>query len=216
MNPIDRAQDSPLHSDGRRRLRPATLLSPVPVVLVGCRGTSEETSRPNLITIAWAGTVCSDPPMVSISVRKSRFSHAQILESSEFTINLVDTRLIRSADFCGVKSGKTVDKFAECGLTAIPTDTLRYAPAISESPLVLECRVTSCQTLGSHDLFLAEIMGVTVRPDLLADDGQLSLDRADLVGYCHGEYWTLGRCLGFFGYSVADEKVLKRRMKGKG
>lgn len=216
MTPIDPIDNALPHPDGRRRLKPSALLSPVPVVMVGCRGTSDVTSRPNIITIAWVGTVCSDPPMVSISVRKSRFSHAQILESQEFTINLVDTRLIRCADFCGVKSGSSVDKFAECGLTAIPADTLRYAPAICESPLVMECRVTSCQTLGSHDLFLAEISGLTVRPDLLAEDGQLSLDRADLVGYCHGEYWTLGRCLGFFGYSVANEKVLKRRMKGRG
>jgi len=196
-------------------MKPAALLSPVPVVLVGCRGTTPETSRANLITIAWAGTVCSDPPMVSISVRKSRYSHRLITESGEFTVNLVDTRLARVADLCGVKSGETVDKFVECGLTEVSSDTLALAPTVAESPLTLECRVKSVQELGSHDLFLAEVTGVTHRADLLGDDGRLSLERAGLVGYCHGEYWTLGRCLGFFGYSVAGEQVLKRRMKGR-
>jgi flavin reductase (DIM6/NTAB) family NADH-FMN oxidoreductase RutF len=216
MAPIDPIDPPALHMDGRLRLKPAALLSPVPVVMVGCRGITAETSRPNIVTVAWTGTVCSDPPMISISLRQSRFSHGLILETQEFTVNLVDTRMIRSADFCGVKSGREVDKFAECGLTAIPADSLRFAPSIAESPLALECRVRSWQTLGSHDLILAEITGITVRPDLLSQDGQLALDRADLVGYCHGEYWTLGRCLGFFGYSVANDKVLKRRMKGRG
>jgi len=201
--------------DGRLRLKPSALLSPVPVVLVGCRGTRPGHTRPNLITIAWVGTVCSDPPMVSISVRKSRHSHAQILESREFTVNLVDDVLVRSADLCGVKSGTEIDKFAVCGLTAVPSDTLRYAPTLRESPLTLECRVTSVQELGSHDLFLAEVTGVTHRADLLGEDGRLSLDQAGLVAFCHGEYWSLGRCLGFFGYSVASEQVLKRRMKGR-
>jgi len=206
--------DSP-RTDGRLRLKPSALLSPVPVVLVGCRGTTQDTSRANLITIAWAGTVCSDPPMVSISVRKSRLSHRLISESREFTVNLVDTRLVRCADLCGVKSGAAIDKFVACGLTETASDTLRLAPTVAESPLTLECRVTAVQELGSHDLFLAEVTGVTHRADLLGDDGRLTLDRAGLVGYCHGEYWSLGRCLGFFGYSVAGEQVLKRRMKGR-
>jgi flavin reductase (DIM6/NTAB) family NADH-FMN oxidoreductase RutF len=205
----------PLRMDGRLRLKPSALLSPVPVVMVGCRGTGEETSKANIITIAWAGTVCSEPPMVSISIRRNRFSHRQILESREFTVNLVDTRLVRNADLCGVKSGSAIDKFAACSLTESPSDTLAFAPTIAESPLTLECRVTSIQELGSHDLFLAEITNVTCRADLLTEGGLLSLDRAGLVAYCHGEYWTLGRCLGFFGFSVADEQVLKRRMKGR-
>ena len=208
--------DSPgIEKDGRMRLRPAALLSPVPLVMVACRGTGETTSRANIITVAWVGTICSEPPMISVSIRKSRLSHQMIVESGEFTVNLVDTRLVRSADLCGVRSGRTMDKFATCGLTSIQPVTLAYAPAIGESPLILECKVKNRLELGSHDLFLAEVVGITVRPDLLADDGRLTLDRADLVGYCHGEYWTLGRCLGFFGYSIAGEEALDRRLKGR-
>lgn len=212
MEPVRTPEGTP-RKDGRLRLRPSALLSPVPVVLVGCRGTGPDTSRDNLIAIAWAGTVCSEPPMLSVSIRKSRFSHAQVLESREFTVNLVDARLSRAADLCGVKSGRDVDKFALCGLTATPSDRLALAPTLLESPLTLECRVAEVRELGSHDLFLAEIVGVTVRPDLLSGDGRLALDRADLVGYCHGEYWTLGRCLGFFGFSVASPAALDRRRK---
>ncbi len=216
MATLDRNDLEALRPDGRIRLRPAALLSPVPVVLVGCRGTTEATARPNLIAIAWTGTVCSDPPLVSVSIRKSRFSHLQVTESGEFTVNLVDASLLRAADLCGVKSGRDVDKFALCGLQAADSDRLRHAPTLAESPLTLECRVRSVAELGSHDQFLGEVVGVTVRPDLLGEDGRLSLDRANLVGYLHGEYWSLGRCLGFFGFSVAAPAVLSRRMKGRG
>ena len=192
---------------------PCPLLSPVPVVLVSCAGRE---GAPNLITLAWAGTVCSDPPMVSISVRKNRFSYGLIESTGEFVINLVDRNLARAADFCGVKSGRDMDKFAACGLHSIPAPPLEYAPALLEAPAYLCCRVEKMLSLGSHDMFLARIAGVAVRSALKDEKGSLRLDQAGLVAYNHGVYQALGEVLGFFGYSVAGEKVLKNRMAAFG
>ena len=197
----------------RISLNPSTLLSPVPPVLVSCRGLpGGDKAKANLLTVAWAGTVNSEPPMVSIAVRKSRFSHAQIVETGEFVINLVDEALLSSTDFCGVRSGADLDKFAECHLTPIPSEGLSHAPAVAESPLSLACLVSQTIELPSHDLFLATIVSVSVRADLMDKQNRLRLDRAKLVGYVHGEYLALGEKLGFFGYSVARPDVLKRRM----
>jgi flavin reductase (DIM6/NTAB) family NADH-FMN oxidoreductase RutF len=198
-------------------LDPATLLSPVPVVLISCQGLpGEGLDRPNLVTVAWAGTICSEPPMVSISLRPSRFSYGQILQSREFVINLVDTKLLRAADFCGVKSGRDLDKFAACDLTAVPGSSLQHAPAVRESPLSLSCRVEQVLPLGSHDLFLARIVDVAVRADLVDAQNRLRLDQADLVAYVHGEYFSLGKLLGFFGYSVARPEILQKRLARPG
>lgn len=198
----------------RTALKPATLLSPVPVALVSCCGLpAGSCAKPNLITIAWAGTICSDPPMVSISVRPSRYSHQQIKETGEFVVNLVDAELLQAADYCGVRSGRDEDKFAACALTAIPGETMKYAPAIAESPLYLACKVRQVIELGSHDCFLAEIVAVNVAADLLDKKNRLCLDKADLVAYVHGEYRLLGEPVGFFGYSVAAPAVLARRLK---
>jgi flavin reductase (DIM6/NTAB) family NADH-FMN oxidoreductase RutF len=197
----------------RIRLNPSTLLSPVPPVLVSCRGLPDgERSKANLITVAWAGTINSEPPMVSIAVRKSRYSHAQISETGEFVINLVDESLLHSTDFCGVRSGAELDKFSACHLNPIETEGLSHAPTVAESPLSLACRVSQTIELPSHDLFLATIVSVSVRADLMDKQNRLRLDRAKLVGYVHGEYLALGERLGFFGYSVARPEVLKRRM----
>ncbi len=190
-------------------LRPGTLLAPVPAVMVSCARAGE---RPNIITVAWAGTVCSEPPMCSISVRKERFSHAVIRDSGEFIINLVGQAQARAADFCGVKSGRDVDKFSACGLTPQPVSGFQ-APAIAECPLYLGCRVVSCQELGSHDLFLARIETVGVRNELMDAAGKIDFNQAKLVAYNHGVYYTLGPALGFFGYSVAAPDVLERRMR---
>jgi flavin reductase (DIM6/NTAB) family NADH-FMN oxidoreductase RutF len=199
--------------DKRVNLNPAALLAPVPVVLAGCRGLAGSPfDKPNLITLAWAGTINSDPPMISISVRKSRFSHRQILESGECTVNLVSRDMLKAADYCGVKSGEHVDKFADCHLTPLMLDGMVSAPAIAESPLAFACKVRRVIELGSHDCFLLEVIGVSARPDLLDDRNRLRLDQADLVAYNHGEYWSLGEKLGFFGYSVASPDVLARRM----
>ncbi len=188
---------------------PCPLLSPVPAVMVSCAG---QEGNPNLITLAWAGTVCSDPPMVSISVRRSRYSYGLIESTGEFVINLVDKNLAKAADFCGVKSGRDLDKFAACGLHAIPAPPLTHAPALQEAPAYLCCKVEKNLPLGSHDMFLARIVGVAVRNEYKDEKGSLRLDQAGLVAYNHGVYQVLGDVLGFFGYSVAGEKVLKNRM----
>ena len=195
-----------------RTFDPCTLLSPLPAVMVSCCGT-EAGARPNIITIAWAGTVNSDPPMVSVSVRRERFSHGLIAQSGEFVVNLVDGARCRALDYCGVRSGRDTDKFADTGLTAMPAVNMQHAPAIAECPAYLACRVEKTVELGSHDMFIGRVVGVQVRDDLFDEDGSLHLERAGLVGYSHGVYQKNERVLGFFGYSVARPDVLERRMK---
>lgn len=190
-------------------LKPGTLLSPVPAVMVSCALPGE---KPNIVTIAWAGTVNSDPPMCSVSVRPSRYSHGIIRNSGEFIINLCGEDNLRATDFCGVKSGRDVDKFSACGLTPVAVEGFS-APAIGECPLYLACKVKSVQPLGSHDLFLGEIVRVGVKKELMDGDGGIDFGKARLVGYNHGVYYQLGRALGFFGYSVAAPDVLQRRME---
>ena len=190
-------------------LTPGTLLAPVPAVMVSCALPGK---KPNIVTIAWAGTVNSDPPMCSISVRKERFSHDIIRDSGEFVINLCGQDQLKSLDFCGVKSGREVDKFACCGLTPVPVPGFT-APAVGECPLYLACRVVSVQALGSHDLFLGKVEQVGVQPALMDGAGRIDYDKARLVAYNHGNYYALGGALGFFGYSVAAPDVLERRMK---
>ena len=174
------------------------MLYPVPAVMVSCRKGKE---RANIITIAWAGTICSDPAMVSISVRPERHSHDIIAESGEFVINLVTEELTRACDWCGVRSGKDYDKFQETGLHQYQSE-LMNAPAIEESPVNIYCRVTKCEPLGSHDLFLAEVVGVTVDDRYMDEQGRFALEKTGLIAYSHGEYYSLGELLGKFGYSV--------------
>ena len=195
-----------------RAIGATTFLSPVPAVMLSCRGETPGLERPNLITVAWTGVVNSDPPMLSVSIRPQRHSYAQIRESGAFCLNLIDRRLCRAADLCGVRSGRDVDKFALCGLT--PREVEGFpAPALAEAPAFLCCRVDRVIPLGSHDLFLARIEQVYVRDDLFDADGSLHMARASLVAYAHGEYFPLApRPEGFFGYSVAREDVLRRRL----
>lgn len=195
-----------------RTFDPCTLLSPVPAVMVSCR-LPQQDARPNIVTVAWAGTVNSDPPMVSVSLRKERLSHSIIKASGEFVVNLVDEPRCHALDFCGVRSGRDLDKFAECGLTAMPAISLDHAPAIAECPAYLACKMRQVIELGSHDMFLGEVTGVQVREDLFDEDGSLHLERAGLVAYNHGLYQRTAEVLGFFGYSVARPDVLERRMK---
>ena len=164
--------------------RGSTLLNPEPPVLVSCGGLE----NPNLITIGWTGTICTQPSMVSISVRPERFSHHLIQESGQFAINLPTEALVRSVDWCGVKSGRDVDKFAACGLHAEPGSVLTDCPVLAESPVNLECKVTQRIPLGSHDLFLAEVVACDVDESLLDETGKLCLDKAKLIVYSHGEY----------------------------
>ncbi len=177
--------------------KPGNMLYPIPAVMVSC-ATME---KPNIITIAWAGTICSNPAMVSISIRKERYSYDIIKDSGEFVINLVTKDLVRQADYCGVKSGREVDKFKEMKLTPIPSGTVN-APAIAESPVNIECKVTQIIPLGSHDMFLAEVTGVTVDKSLMDAKGRFHLNKSGLIVYSHGEYFALGDLLGKFGYSV--------------
>ncbi|MCD8248344.1 MAG: flavin reductase family protein [Lachnospiraceae bacterium] len=182
--------------------KPGNMLYPVPAVMVSCGKPGE---KANIITIAWAGTICSDPPMVSISVRHERHSYDIIKETGEFVVNLVTKELVRSADYCSVRSGRDVDKFRECHLTELPSKKIAV-PGIAESPVNIECRVTERKPLGSHDLFLAEVVGVTVDDRYLDEKGRFELNRAGLVAYSHGEYFELGRKAGSFGFSVRKKK----------
>lgn len=186
--------------------KPGTMLNPVPVVMVSC-GSME---HPNIVTVAWTGTVCTDPPMTYISLRPSRHSYDIIRKSGEFTINLVGKDLTFDADWCGVKSGREEDKFSERNLTAAMGHRVD-CPAIAQAPVNIECQVREIIPLGSHDMFLAEVVHVSVDEDLLDASGALHLERADLTAYSHGHYYSLQRQeLGRFGFSVMKPKTRKR------
>lgn len=190
----------------RQIWKPSNMLYPVPAVMVSC---ADEEGRPNIMTAAWAGTVCSDPVMVSVSIRPSRFSYGIIRRTGEFVINLTDRKLVRAADFCGVRSGRDVDKFACLHLTPLPSRKVR-APGIAESPVCLECRVKKVLPLGTHDMFLAEVAAVSVDERYLDAGGRLDLRKADLAAYSHGEYFALGDRLGRFGFSVRKKRRGKK------
>ncbi len=185
--------------DEKQLWKPGNMLYPVPVVMVSC---GDGKGKKNIVTVAWTGTVCSDPAMVSISLRPERYSYGIIRESGEFVINLTTKPLAFATDWCGVKSGRDVDKFAAMGLTAGQAETLACAPAIEESPVNLECRVREVLELGSHHMFLAEISGVRVSGKYMDKSGKFELNETELVCYSHGEYFVLGEKIGRFGYSV--------------
>ena len=197
---------------GRQYWRGGNMLYPVPAVMVSCMRPGE---RPNIITVAWAGTVCSAPAMLSISVRKERYSHSIIEETGEFAVNLVNKELTFATDYCGVRSGRDVDKFREMKLTEQPS---RYisAPGIAESPLILECKVKQQIPLGTHDMFLAELVGVSVDERYMDEKGTFHLNDAKLTAYSHGTYFELGEALGTFGFSVRKDKNKKDAKNTKG
>lgn len=187
----------------KRLLRGGNMLNPTPVVMVSCGSTPDEY---NIITIAWAGTINSDPPMCSISVRPERHSYDIIKREGSFVINLVNKELTTFADWCGVRSGKKYNKFMETGLTPVRASKVN-APMIEESPVNLECKVTQVIPMGSHDLFLAEVVAVHVNESLFSKKTDaIELFRANLVTYSHGHYYTLGEKLGKFGFSVEKKK----------
>ncbi|MCR4872054.1 MAG: flavin reductase family protein [Bacteroidales bacterium] len=187
----------------KRTLRGGNMLNPAPVVMVSCGSTLEEY---NIITVAWAGTVNSDPPVCAVSIRPERHSYGIIKQSGAFVINLVDKRLTPYADWCGVRSGRKYNKFVETGLTPVRA-TMVNAPMIEESPVNLECKVTQVIPLGSHDLFLAEVVAVHVNEKLFSPKTDaIDLKRANLVAYSHGHYYTLGEIIGKFGFSVEKKK----------
>ena len=189
--------------------RPGNMLYPIPAVMVSC---GREGETPNIITVAWAGNVCSSPAMLSISVRKERYSYDIIKETGEFVVNLTSKDLTRAADWCGVRSGKDFDKFREMKLT--PQKSVEVScPGIAESPVNIECKVHSVIELGSHDMFIGEVLCVTVDDKFMDDKGRFDLGAADLVAYSHGEYFELGKKLGKFGYSVARKPAKKSDKK---
>lgn len=183
------------------------MLSPLPVVMVSCKRGDE---KPNIITVAWAGTVCTNPPMVSISVRPERYSFDIINESKEFVINLVTKDICGATDYCGVKSGRDLDKFVEMNLTPFDSKYVN-APSIKESPCNIECIVKQTINLGSHTMFIAEVVGVTVEDDYINDKNKFELNKLGLVTYSHGEYHLVGEKLGKFGYSVMKKKTKKNK-----
>lgn len=187
--------------------KPGNMLYPVPAVLVSCR---DKKGNDNVLTVAWVGTICSDPAMLSISVRKERHSYPMIKESGEFVVNLTTKELVRATDYCGVKSGREEDKFAAAGLTKGEAEKIN-APIIMESPVNLECRVVNVLELGSHDMFLAEVVNVQVSDEYMDEKGGFHLNDANLLAYSHGEYYTLGEKLGTFGYSVRKQASTKKR-----
>jgi len=186
------------------------LLAPVPPVLVTC-GTAEQC---NVLTIGWTGICATHPPMTYISVRPTRHSYGMIKESGEFAVNLATADMVKAVDFCGVRSGRDTDKLAVCGLHLTEAEN-SDVPILAESPVSLSCKVTQIIPLGSHDMFLAEIIGAAVDAQYIDSKGRLDLQRSGLLAYAHGEYFTLGKKLGDFGFSVRKKPRRKHPAHGK-
>jgi flavin reductase (DIM6/NTAB) family NADH-FMN oxidoreductase RutF len=195
----------------KQEWKPGNMLYPLPAVMVSC---GREGETPNIITVAWAGNVCTNPPMLSISVRKDRFSHGIIKDTGEFVVNLVGKDLVKAADWCGVRSGRDYDKFKEMHLTPQKSSKVS-CPGIAESPVNIECRVNKILELGSHDMIIADVLCVTVDDKYMDDKGRFDLGATDLVAYSHGEYFELGKKLGKFGYSVARKPSKPQTKKKK-
>jgi flavin reductase (DIM6/NTAB) family NADH-FMN oxidoreductase RutF len=176
--------------------KPTTVLYPVPAVLVSC-GTDQ---RANIITLAWVGTLCSEPPLVGIGIRPGRYSHGLIKRVGEFVVNLPDATQTRWVDYCGMVSGRDVDKWAACGFTPAPASEVQV-PVIAECPVNIECRVRQILSLGSHDLFIGEVAAVQVDEAMLDGRGRLDFAKAKPFAYVNGEYWQVGERLGTYGYS---------------
>ena len=191
----------------KQNWKPGTMIYPLPAVLVSC---GDASGLRNLLTVAWTGTVCTDPPMCYVSIRRERHSYDIIRRTGEFVINLTTEELARATDWCGVRSGRDFDKWKECGLTPVAAEHVA-APVIAEAPLSIECRVRQIVKLGSHDMFIADVVGI------LADEryidpttGRFSLEAAKPLVYLHGEYFRLGEMIGHFGWSVRKKKTIRR------
>lgn len=179
----------------------SALLAPVPPALISCKNQEGD----NLITVAWTGILSSDPPKTYISVRPERFSHHIIKESGEFVINLPSSHIVRSIDFCGCRSGRDIDKFAACSLTREAASVVG-CPTVAESPVSIECAVREIISLGSHDMFMADILAVDVDERYIDENGRLQMEKCSLAAYAHGQYFALGKKIGSFGYSVKKKK----------
>jgi flavin reductase (DIM6/NTAB) family NADH-FMN oxidoreductase RutF len=187
------------------------MLNPLPAVMVSCKGLD---NKNNIVTVAWCGNACTNPPILYISLRPERYSYNIIKETNEFVVNLVNEELTYACDYCGVKSGRDVDKFKDTKLTKLESRFVK-APSILESPVSIECRVnkiidfSDSNVKHSHHMILADILGVTVDKELLDEKGRFNLDKAGLISYSHGEYYALGEYLGKFGYSIAKKNKKK-------
>jgi flavin reductase (DIM6/NTAB) family NADH-FMN oxidoreductase RutF len=175
------------------------MLYPLPAVMVSC----SDGTRPNIITVAWAGTICTNPPMLSISVRPERYSYHMIESTGDFVVNLTTKALAFATDYCGVKSGRDVDKFKETNLTPLALSSVT-SPAIEESPVNIACKVREIKPLGSHNMIIADVAEVIIEDSYLDANGRFDLNNAELITYSHGEYYMLGEKLGTFGYSVKN------------
>lgn len=191
------------------RWKAGNLIYPLPAALVSC---SSEEHGDNLITVAWTGTICTNPPMCYISVRPERFSYDIIKDSGEFVINLTTAKMARGTDWCGVKSGRDFDKFKECGFTKGKAELVNV-PLVNESPMCIECRVTEIKELGSHHMFIAEVVSTTVDDKYLDETGAFNLNDSELICYTHREYRKVGQKVGHFGYAVKKVKKKPRRKK---
>lgn len=189
--------------------KPGNMLYPLPAVMVSV---ADRDGKPNIITVAWTATVCTNPPMLSISVRPERYSYQSLVDTGEFVVNLTTEELVYATDFCGVRSGRDVDKFAHLKLTAEMGRVVR-APLIGESPVNIECKVQKVDKLGSHHMFLASVEAVHAGTEYMDEKGRFDLSKANPIVYSHGEYYSLGKKLGKFGYSIQKKKSTK---SGKG
>ena len=191
--------------------KPGNMLYPLPAVLVSC---ADKDGRSNLLTVAWAGTICTNPPMVSISVRPERYSYDLIKATKQFVINLTTEELAYATDYCGVRSGRDVDKWKECHLTPIPADTVD-CPLVEESPVNIECHVEEIKELGSHHMFIARVTAVHVDEKYMDEKNTFHLNDSKLLAYSHGTYYSLGKKLGTFGYSVRKKGTKKNAGRKK-
>ena len=193
---------------GRQIWRPGNMLYPLPAVMVSA---ANREGNSNILTVAWTGTICSDPAMLYISVRPERYSYHMIKETGEFVVNLTTEKLAYATDWCGVRSGRDVDKWKEMKLTKGKAEKLEYAPIIQESPVNIECKVTEVKELGSHHMFLAEVKAVQVDEKYMKKNGKFELNSTGLLTYSHGEYLSLGASLGTFGWSVRKKEMKKKK-----
>lgn len=198
------------NSNSKRQWKPGNMLYPLPAVMVSL---GDNADRSNIVTVAWTGTVCTNPPMVYISLRPERYSYNIIKETGEFVINLTTKKLAKATDLCGVVSGRDVNKWEKANLTPIPATKIK-CPMIAESPVNIECKLVEVKELGSHSMFLAEVVAVNVSEEFIDEKERLNLAATEPIIYSHGEYYSLGELIGTFGYSVR-KKTIKKKNKRK-
>ena len=199
-------EDSKIH---KISWKAGNMLYPLPAVMVSL---TDKEGNSNIITLAWAGTICTNPPMLSVSIRPERYSYNIIKETGEFVVNLTTKELAYATDYCGVKSGKDVDKFGKMRLTKLASEKINSV-AIAESPVNIECKVRQIMELGSHSLFIADVVNVRVDSRYIDEKGRFNLAKSELIAYSHGRYYELGKELGTFGYSIKKSKETTKKVK---